>query len=150
MTLQSHLRRVLRQAAELQPASTSINVISNAGANPVGSLGANRTLSRAYCTVQNRVVSRSSSPPSSIASLIRPIASCDLLNRQQTCEFSSNPPSADQSLSTKSTSDPFTEASSDKGIFAKLWDRYSFEGQTKRIILGERLFRAAQSRANDM
>lgn len=36
-----------------------------------------------------------------------------------------------------------------KGIFGKLWDRYSFEGQTKRIVLGERLFRSAQYRAND-
>lgn len=36
-----------------------------------------------------------------------------------------------------------------KGILSKLWDRYSFEGQTKRIILGERLFRSAQQRAND-
>ncbi len=37
----------------------------------------------------------------------------------------------------------------DKGIFAKIWDRYSFQGQQKRIILGERLFRSAQYRAND-
>lgn len=37
-----------------------------------------------------------------------------------------------------------------KGIFAKLWDRYSLEGQKKRIILGERLFRSAQFRANDL
>ena len=36
-----------------------------------------------------------------------------------------------------------------KGIFGKLWDKYSFEGQKKRIILGERLFRSAQFRAND-
>jgi len=38
---------------------------------------------------------------------------------------------------------------SSKSIFAKLWDRYSFQGQQKRIILGERLFRSAQVRAND-
>ena len=37
----------------------------------------------------------------------------------------------------------------EKGIFAKIWDRYSFQGQQKRIILGERLFRSAQHRAND-
>ncbi len=37
----------------------------------------------------------------------------------------------------------------DKGILAKIWDRYSFQGQQKRIILGERLFRSAQYRAND-
>ena len=37
----------------------------------------------------------------------------------------------------------------DKGIFAKIWDRYSFQGQQKRIILGERLFRSVQYRAND-
>lgn len=37
----------------------------------------------------------------------------------------------------------------DKSIFSKLWDKYSFEGQKKRIVLGERLFRSAQHRAND-
>mmetsp|Transcript_13680 Transcript_13680/g.29677 ORF Transcript_13680/g.29677 Transcript_13680/m.29677 type:complete len:349 (+) Transcript_13680:55-1101(+) len=37
----------------------------------------------------------------------------------------------------------------DKSIFSKLWDKYSFEGQKKRIILGERLFRSAQYRASD-
>jgi hypothetical protein len=37
----------------------------------------------------------------------------------------------------------------DKGIFAKIWDRYSFQGQQKRIIMGEHLFRSAQYRAND-
>ena len=36
-----------------------------------------------------------------------------------------------------------------KGIFSKIWDRYSFQGQQKRILLGERLFRSAQHRAND-
>ena len=36
-----------------------------------------------------------------------------------------------------------------KSIFSKLWDKYSFEGQKKRIVLGERLFRAAQYRASD-
>ena len=39
--------------------------------------------------------------------------------------------------------------STNKSIFSKLWDKYSFEGQRKRIILGERLFRSAQYRAND-
>ena len=42
-----------------------------------------------------------------------------------------------------------TNKGEDKGIFAKIWDRYSFQGQQKRIILGERLFRSAQYRAND-
>lgn len=39
--------------------------------------------------------------------------------------------------------------STNKSIFSKLWDNYSFEGQRKRILLGERLFRSAQYRAND-
>jgi hypothetical protein len=38
---------------------------------------------------------------------------------------------------------------SGKSIFSKLWDKYSIEGQKKRIILGERLFRSAQHRASD-
>jgi hypothetical protein len=38
---------------------------------------------------------------------------------------------------------------SGKSMFSKLWDKYSIEGQKKRIILGERLFRSAQHRAND-
>jgi hypothetical protein len=42
-----------------------------------------------------------------------------------------------------------TNRGGDKGIFAKIWDRYSFQGQQKRIIMGERLFRSAQYRAND-
>ncbi|KAL7551547.1 hypothetical protein ACHAWF_014736 [Thalassiosira exigua] len=48
------------------------------------------------------------------------------------------------------TTDP-TQAGDggNKGIFGKIWDRYSFQGQQKRIILGERLFRSAQYRAND-
>jgi cytochrome b pre-mRNA-processing protein 3 len=41
------------------------------------------------------------------------------------------------------------ESSDNKSIMSKLWDKYSIEGQKKRIILGERLFRAAQYRAND-
>ena len=41
------------------------------------------------------------------------------------------------------------EEERNKSIFSKLWDKYSFEGQKKRIVLGERLFRAAQYRASD-
>jgi hypothetical protein len=74
----------------------------------------------------------------------------------QCCAFSSSsstPPSS--SLSTAPTDSVTTNLtvgdseSTNKSIFSKLWDKYSFEGQRKRIILGERLFRSAQYRAND-
>jgi hypothetical protein len=61
----------------------------------------------------------------------------------------SSPPShSDSSITTNFTTAGGDE-SSKKSIFNKLWDKYSFEGQKKRIILGERLFRAAQYRASD-
>ena len=60
----------------------------------------------------------------------------------------SSPPShSDSNITTNFTTGG--DESSKKSIFNKLWDKYSFEGQKKRIILGERLFRAAQYRAND-
>ena len=55
-----------------------------------------------------------------------------------------------QQLTTTTISTSGATVTSNKGIFAKLWDRYSFQGQQKRIILGERLFRSAQFRANDL
>ncbi|KAL7520369.1 hypothetical protein ACHAWX_005097 [Stephanocyclus meneghinianus] len=124
-----------------------------------------------YFTVHHRGATRRLSPSVSTSSLILPItslASSSILFRgQQLCNFSSapsplstvpKPPSGGDSPSTssgsaaRSTSDPYSEekTGSNKSIFAKLWDRYSFEGQTKRIILGERLFRGAQFRANDL
>lgn len=51
--------------------------------------------------------------------------------------------------SSVTTSQTIGESSDNKSIMSKLWDKYSIEGQQKRIILGERLFRAAQYRAND-
>ena len=65
---------------------------------------------------------------------------------------SSSPPSSPSTPSTRSdnvTTTLTTDNDPSKSIFSKLWDKYSFEGQKKRIILGERLFRAAQYRAND-
>ena len=61
---------------------------------------------------------------------------------------SSLPSHSDSNITTNFTTAGGDE-SSKKSIFNKLWDKYSFEGQKKRIILGERLFRAAQYRAND-
>eukprot|EP00586_Coscinodiscus_wailesii_P009765 CAMPEP_0172512064 /NCGR_PEP_ID=MMETSP1066-20121228/241509_1 /TAXON_ID=671091 /ORGANISM="Coscinodiscus wailesii, Strain CCMP2513" /LENGTH=302 /DNA_ID=CAMNT_0013291701 /DNA_START=73 /DNA_END=981 /DNA_ORIENTATION=- len=37
----------------------------------------------------------------------------------------------------------------EKGIFGKLWEKYSISGQQSRIERGERLFRAAERRAMD-
>lgn len=133
---------------------------------------ARRCLSHhSHFTVQQHAATRRLSPSVSASPLIHPIislASSSIpLRGQQLCNFSSatspsstgpKPPSGGDSPSTppgsaaRSTSDPYSEekTGSNKSIFAKLWDRYSFEGQTKRIILGERLFRGAQFRANDL
>ena len=66
---------------------------------------------------------------------------------------SSSPQSSSSTSSTRSDNVTTTLTTDNeegsKSIFSKLWDKYSFEGQKKRIILGERLFRAAQYRAND-
>ena len=66
---------------------------------------------------------------------------------------SSSPQSSSSPSSTRSDNVTTTLTTDNdegsKSIFSKLWDKYSFEGQKKRIILGERLFRAAQYRAND-
>ena len=43
-----------------------------------------------------------------------------------------------------------TFAQTDKGFLAKAWDRYSLGQQQHRIELGERLFRSAQRRADDL
>jgi hypothetical protein len=154
MTPKSHFRVVLRQAVKLQADPKSMNktpaLIINAFAN-------NHAVGAASKQIRHRAYSTSyilQSPLWSTSSFLRPFIS-DTTSMQHARHFGrhfstqSNSPDAPK-LSTKATSDPFTEASSDKSIFAKLWDRYSFEGQTKRIILGERLFRAAQVRANDV
>ena len=44
---------------------------------------------------------------------------------------------------------PHDEEAGDKGILGKLWDKFSIEGQKRRILMGERLFRSAQFRAQD-
>lgn len=66
----------------------------------------------------------------------------------QCCAFSSSSstPQSDNITTNLTIGDG---ESTNKSIFSKLWDKYSFEGQRKRIILGERLFRSAQYRAND-
>ena len=164
MSLQSNLRLTLRQLVELQAAPKLISIGSpNRGAY-YNHKFVNSTLEgiinhRAFST-QRRTISMTSL--SSSSSLCRPLGDM-FTSRQPAYYFSSTPPPSPASssndapaegtkiLSTKSTSDPFTEVgSSNKSIFAKLWDRYSFEGQTKRIVLGERLFRAAQARASDV
>lgn len=49
-----------------------------------------------------------------------------------------------------STTSPLQfSAKKQKGMFSRMWDRYSIEGQQRRIDLAERLFRAAQIQAND-
>ena len=76
----------------------------------------------------------------------------DAFNKQQTAlrNLSSTPPSTGYSQPGNITTDQtIGEEERNKSIFSKLWDKYSFEGQKKRIVLGERLFRAAQYRASD-
>ena len=76
------------------------------------------------------------------------------INTQRTLRYHSSSPQS-SSLASSSRSDNVTTTlttdndEGSKSIFSKLWDKYSFEGQKKRIVLGERLFRAAQYRAND-
>jgi hypothetical protein len=153
MATLSHLRLALRQASELHGASKAIQVAQTSGTNASSHQTvsfATRALNQTF-TVHNRAASTLSSRHLSAKSLLSPIISNNntlVIPKQQANNFSSS--NSDHALSTKATSDPFTEATSDKGILAKLWDRYSFEGQTKRIVLGERLFRAAQIRANDV
>lgn len=67
----------------------------------------------------------------------------------QTQCYSSSTVIFDTNRSESKPNDQTIAKGEDKGIFAKIWDRYSFQGQQKRIILGERLFRSAQYRAND-
>ncbi len=45
---------------------------------------------------------------------------------------------------------PQPPSSGNKSFFAKLWDKYSLKEQHKRSVLGEKLFRSAQYRANDL
>jgi len=47
-------------------------------------------------------------------------------------------------------SSPDQPAKSKKGLFARAWDRYSLGEQQRRIMLGERLFRSAQRRSDDL
>jgi cytochrome b pre-mRNA-processing protein 3 len=68
---------------------------------------------------------------------------------QQRSLSSSSSISSSNNNSSVTTSMTIGESSDNKSIMSKLWDKYSIEGQKKRIILGERLFRAAQYRAND-
>ena len=72
--------------------------------------------------------------------------------KQQTAlrYLSSTPSSTEYSQPGNITTDlTIGDEERNKSIFSKLWDKYSFEGQKKRIVLGERLFRAAQYRASD-
>ena len=76
----------------------------------------------------------------------------DRYDNQQTAlrHLSSTPSSTGYSQPGNITTDQtIGEEERNKSIFSKLWDKYSFEGQKKRIVLGERLFRAAQYRASD-
>ena len=45
--------------------------------------------------------------------------------------------------------DTIGTGSNNKGFLKKLWDQYSPQGQQHRILMGERLFRAAQRQAMD-
>lgn len=45
---------------------------------------------------------------------------------------------------------PQPPSSGNKSFLAKIWDKYSLKEQHKRSILGEKLFRSAQYRANDL
>ena len=73
------------------------------------------------------------------------------IHQQQTAHRSlssnSSSSSSNKDVTTNLTIDD--DEYSGKSMFSKLWDKYSIEGQKKRIILGERLFRSAQHRAND-
>ena len=156
MALPPPIRMALRQASELSP-----RPISNArNVTRIREFRATNASSLSYHALSHQADARKRALSSS-----RPIVSVSpsiLSGKQRMCNFSSTPPQPSTSSSpsggpssgapARSTSDPYAEdsGSSNKGIFAKLWDRYSFEGQTKRIILGERLFRGAQFRANDM
>ena len=76
----------------------------------------------------------------------------DAFNKQQTAlrHLSSTSSSNEYSQPGNITTDQtIGDSERNKSIFSKLWDKYSFEGQKKRIVLGERLFRAAQYRASD-
>ena len=77
----------------------------------------------------------------------------DAVNKQQTALrhlSSTTSSSTEYSQPGNITTDQtIGEEERNKSIFSKLWDKYSFEGQKKRIVLGERLFRAAQYRASD-
>ncbi len=93
---------------------------------------------------------------SSGASLIGANANCNHLTHHSIFEnaqsttlryISSSPPSSQPSNITTNLTTGDEE--SNKSIFSKLWDKYSFEGQKKRIVLGERLFRTAWYQAND-
>ena len=160
MPLSSHLRLTLRQLVEFQagPKPIGIGSASRGSCNP----HLIKKITGDNATLRSFSVQRDTTSIGSLSSFYRPLEN-PFTSRQPTNYYSSTPnqppPSspkdeptdATKKRSTKSTSDPFTEAgSSNKSIFAKLWDRYSFEGQTKRIILGERLFRAAQARASDV
>ncbi|KAL9181595.1 hypothetical protein ACHAXT_010400 [Thalassiosira profunda] len=73
-----------------------------------------------------------------------------LLGAQQStvrCLSSSSPPASPPPAPTTNLEE--AGIGDNKGIFGQLWDRYSLEGQKKRILLGERLFRTAQHQAND-
>lgn len=77
-------------------------------------------------------------------------AAQSILSRQQTkVRTLSRKSSLCFSTSTSSSSTEATKGkvNGNKGVFGKLWDRYSVQGQQRRIEMGERLFRAAQWRA---
>ena len=74
----------------------------------------------------------------------------DAFNKQQTAlRYLSSTPSSTSQPGNITTDLTMGDEERNKSIFSKLWDKYSFEGQKKRIVLGERLFRAAQYRASD-
>ena len=74
----------------------------------------------------------------------------DAFNKQQTASrYLSSTPSSTSQPGNITTDLTMGDEERNKSIFSKLWDKYSFEGQKKRIVLGERLFRAAQYRASD-
>ena len=72
------------------------------------------------------------------------------LQPSQSFATSTSPTSALAAGSTASLGVDDTPTQSNKGFLAKAWDRYSLGQQQHRIELGERLFRSAQRRADDL
>mmetsp|Transcript_12684 Transcript_12684/g.21155 ORF Transcript_12684/g.21155 Transcript_12684/m.21155 type:complete len:338 (-) Transcript_12684:37-1050(-) len=106
----------------------------------VGMRGANATATSS--------ASLASSAVSSSTSLSDRIMSS--LQSSQSFATSTSPAAAPAAGSTASLGVDDSPAQSNKGFLAKAWDRYSLGQQQHRIELGERLFRSAQRRADDL